>query len=43
MKLFGAKMGNSGLFKLRAMAHKESDAASGGATGLPKSFQLERG
>ena len=34
-------MGNSGLFQLRAMAHKGSDAASGGATDLPKSFPFE--
>jgi len=34
-------MDNSGSFQLRAMAHKESDTASGGATDLPKSFQFE--
>ena len=35
-------MGNSGLFQLRGMAHKGSDAPSG-ATDLPKSFQSEWG
>ena len=34
-------MGHSGLFQLRAMAHKGSDAASGGATDSPKPFRFE--
>jgi len=41
VRLFGARMGNSGVFQLRAMAHKECGAASGDATDLPKSFRFE--
>jgi len=40
MGLFGAKMVNSGLFQLRGMAHKRSDALSG-ATDMPKSMRFE--